>query len=183
MPQMMQKARLVMVMINRTSYQLSCELRKLTTHCCLRLDMRHYSFIALALFAALFIAGPATSQPTAVTTGGASHRDRVGPIVVLSDKVAVTTYHYDNLRTGWNPNETMLTSANFPRTFGILASITLDDQVDAQPLIVPNQTMFDGTKHDVVFVATASNTVYAIDASTGAILYSTNLGPPVPTPL
>ena len=25
---------------------------------------------------------------------------------------AVTTYHYDNYRTGWNPNETILTPAN-----------------------------------------------------------------------
>jgi hypothetical protein len=143
--------------------------------------MRHHSLIILALFLALFIAGPAAAQSHAAAKGRGA--DRVGPVVVLSDKVAVTTYHYDNLRTGWNPNETMLTAAKFPSPFGMLASVTLDDQVDAQPLIVPNQTIFDGTKHDVVYVATASNTVYAIDASTGAILYSRNLGPPVPTPL
>ncbi len=83
--------------------------------------------------------------------------------------VAVTTYHYDTLRTGWNNHETTLTATNFPSTFGILQTVTLDDQVDAQPLIVPGQTIAGGT-HDVVYVATESNTVYGIDASSGAII-------------
>ena len=49
---------------------------------------------------------------------------------------SVTTYHYDNLQTGWNNRETMLVAANFPKNFGIVATATLDDQVDAQPLVV-----------------------------------------------
>jgi hypothetical protein len=89
--------------------------------------------------------------------------------------INVTTYHYDNLRTGWNPNETQLT----PHTvqYGVggapfeMSSFTaLDDQVDAQPLI------YDG----VVYVATENNTLYAIDAASGAILRHRNFGPPVP---
>jgi hypothetical protein len=96
--------------------------------------------------------------------------------------VAVTTYHYDNFRTGWNNNETTLSAANFPSNFGILQTVTLDDQVDAQPLVVPGQTIAGGT-HDVVYVATESNSIYAIDANSGAILVHTNLGSPVPTPL
>ena len=96
--------------------------------------------------------------------------------------VAVTTYHYDTLRTGWNNHETTLTATNFPSTFGILQTVTLDDQVDAQPLIVPGQTIAGGT-HDVVYVATESNTVYGIDASSGAIILQRNLGSPVPAPL
>ncbi|MGH6847396.1 MAG: hypothetical protein ACREC0_08140, partial [Methylocella sp.] len=45
----------------------------------------------------------------------------------------VTTYHYDNQRTGWNPYETTLTQANVGQTtFGVVAQVTLDDQVDAQ---------------------------------------------------
>jgi hypothetical protein len=95
--------------------------------------------------------------------------------------VAVTTYHYDTLRTGWNNHETTLTATNFPSTFGILQTVTLDDQVDAQPLIVPGLTIAGGT-HDVVYVATESNTIYAIDASSGAILLQRNLGSPVPAP-
>ncbi len=84
--------------------------------------------------------------------------------------VNVVTYHSDNLRTGWNPNETVLTTSNVnSSTFGVLAQVTLDDQVDAQPLIVNN----------TVYVVTENNTVYAIDGGTGAILNSNNLGPPV----
>ena len=44
----------------------------------------------------------------------------------------------------------------------------LDDQIDAAPLVVPGLTIAGGV-HDVVYVETQSNTVYAIDASTGAI--------------
>ncbi len=49
--------------------------------------------------------------------------------------VAVTTYHYDNLRTGWNADEKKLTDARVSSPdFGLLHSVFLDDQVDAQPL-------------------------------------------------
>lgn len=100
---------------------------------------------------------------------------------------AVTTYHYDNLRTGWDPNEVKLNYANVgPSSFGPLLSVPLDDQVDTQPLVVPNETIVGGAapgKHDVVYVATEGNTIYAIDASSGAVLLSPKFGPPVPTPL
>jgi outer membrane protein assembly factor BamB len=78
--------------------------------------------------------------------------------------VNVVTYHYDTLRTGWNPNETILTTSNVnSSTFGVLAQVTVDDQVDAQPLIVNN----------TVYVVTENNTVYAIDGGTGAISIAT----------
>lgn len=101
---------------------------------------------------------------------------------------AVTTYHYDNLRTGWNSNEVKLGFDNVgSSSFALLPPVTLDDQVDTQPLIVPNETIDGGGpvagKHDVVYVATEGNTIYAIDASSGAILLSPNFGPPVPEPL
>ena len=52
----------------------------------------------------------------------------------------VITYHNDVQRTGWNQTETTLTPANvMPSTFGLLATTILDDQVDAQPLVVTNQ--------------------------------------------
>lgn len=101
---------------------------------------------------------------------------------------AITTYHYDNLRTGWNNDESTLTYRSVGGgSFGLLHSVPLDDQVDAQPLLVPNVTTTrgraSGSAHDVVYVATESNSVYAIDASSGAVLFQTNLGSPVPTPL
>jgi hypothetical protein len=102
-------------------------------------------------------------------------------------QTSVTTYHYDNNRTGWNQNESVLTPANVVKaTFGRLLNVTLDDQVDAQPLVVPGVLItagnYQGT-HDVVYVATEHNTVYAIDVHSGTILLNPNFGTPVSSPL
>ncbi len=94
----------------------------------------------------------------------------------------VTTYHNDTLRTGWNQNETFLTASAFPSAFRVTHTVSVDDQVDAQPLFMSALQIAGGT-HDVVYAVTESNTVYAIDAGSGAILVSRNLGPAVPNPL
>jgi hypothetical protein len=102
-------------------------------------------------------------------------------------QVSVTAYHYDNYRTGWNKGESTLTPAKVGSTyFGLLHTITLDEQVDAQPLVVPGVSITAGSYqgiHDVVYVVTENNTVYAIDVHSGTILLSVNFGPPVPSPL
>lgn len=102
-------------------------------------------------------------------------------------KEAVTTYHYDDLRTGWNSHEEKLTRAKVhsPK-FGLLHTVALDDQVDTQPLVMPHEKITAGPdpgEHDVVYVATENDTVYAIDAHSGAILLSPNFGPPVSWPI
>ena len=141
--------------------------------------------------------GADNSGAAAVTLYDYPRGDKPGQIIedaggpqaatVSLHKVAVTTYHYNNLRTGWNDQESVLTSENVNSgSFGLLNTVTLDDQVDAQPLLVPNETTTVGVapgKHDVVYVATENNTVYAIDASSGTLLFQQNLGSPVPTPL
>ena len=94
-------------------------------------------------------------------------------------QVNVLTHHSDSLRTGWNSSETKLTPAVVSGgTFGLLHQVTLDAQVDAQPLLVTGLTV-NGATHNVVYVATEGNSVYAIDASSGTILAHTNLGTPV----
>jgi len=102
-------------------------------------------------------------------------------------QTSVSTYHNDNYRTGWNQQETVLTPANVnSASFGLLQTVTLDDQVDGQPLVVPGVNITAGShqgKHDVVYVATEGNTVYAIDAESGTVLLSTNLGKPITRPL
>ncbi len=96
--------------------------------------------------------------------------------------ISVTTYHYDNYRTGWNQFETGLKPSDVSgANFGLLSSTTLDDQVDAQPLILGSQKVAGhGGKREVAYVATESDTVYAIDANTGHVLLSKNFGTPVP---
>ncbi len=97
---------------------------------------------------------------------------------------AVLTHHYDTGRTGWNKAETVLTPANVstPGGFGLLRSVVLDAQVDGQPLVVPGVVIAgdpNAGAHDVVYVATEGNTIYAIDPGTGAVLLSRNFGTPV----
>lgn len=95
----------------------------------------------------------------------------------------VVTYHNDAQRTGWNSTETTLTPVNVTAaTFGAVATVNLDDQVDAQPLVVTNQAISGAGTHTVVYVATEHNTIYAIDGSSGALLLSRNLGAPVASP-
>ena len=102
-------------------------------------------------------------------------------------QVSVTTYHYDNYRTGWNSKETALTVAAVHSTaFGVLGTVPLDDQADTQPLIVTGVNITAGNfkgVHNVVYVATENNSVYAIDMSSGKVLLNPNFGPPVVRPL
>ncbi len=98
----------------------------------------------------------------------------------------ITTYHNDAQRTGWNKLETSLKPCNVdPRSFGLLATLKdINGQIDAQPLIVTNQEieLAQGVRklYDVVvYVATSTNSVYAIDGTNGVILNERTLGIPV----
>ncbi|MGA7909015.1 MAG: hypothetical protein WCA16_16520 [Candidatus Sulfotelmatobacter sp.] len=107
--------------------------------------------------------------------------------LVPAAQVSVTTYHYDNLRTGWNSQETALTPNSVHSTsFGVLGTVALDDEADAQPLVVPGVNITAGRFkgiHDVVYVATQNNSIYAIDIATGKVLLKVNFGPPLALPL
>src|ERR1035441_404080 len=94
-------------------------------------------------------------------------------------QVSYTTQHNDNARTGDNLSETILNQSNVKTsTFGLLFKETVDDQVYATPLYVPNLTI-NGATHNAVFVATVNNTVYAFDADAGGTaLWSRNFGTP-----
>jgi len=105
----------------------------------------------------------------------------------VSAQTAVPTYHNDNYRTGWNSSETALTHASVgSQQFGLLFNVVVDDQVEAQPLVVPGVKITQGSYqgiHDVVYVVTDNDTVYAIDAGSGIILLSKHLGTPVLSPV
>jgi hypothetical protein len=132
-------------------------------------DGKHYRICSTALLAVAFIAFMRASALLAVA------------------QTAITTYHYNNNRTGWNQTETVLTPANVASpTFGLVQKVTLDDQVDAQPLVVPGVLITAGNNpgtHDVAYVVTENNSVYAIDVHSGTVLLSPNFGTPVSSPL
>jgi outer membrane protein assembly factor BamB len=99
--------------------------------------------------------------------------------IVAAAQVNVYTRSNDNARTGANLQETILTPANVSSTnFGKLYTIPTDGQIYAQPLYVSNLAIAGGT-HNVVFVASMLNTVYALDADTGATLWTQNYGSPI----
>ena len=82
---------------------------------------------------------------------------------------------------GANLSETLLTPANVnPASFGRIFSLPVDAAIYAQPLYVPNITV-NGKIHNVVYVATMKDSVYAFDAdSPGAPLWAINYANAIP---
>jgi len=107
----------------------------------------------------------------------------INTCVAQSTMVPVVTRAYDNNRTGWNPNETVLTQANV-KAKGVrritIIPLTGDARgMEAQPLILPKVKLADGTTHDVMVLPSMANVVRGVDAYTGAGLWSVTLGTPV----
>jgi len=98
-------------------------------------------------------------------------------------QVNVLTQHNDNGRTGQNLKENVLNTVNVnTATFGKLFSRAVDGNIFAQPLYVSKLNIAGGV-YNVIFVATAHNTVFAFDAddpNNSGALWSVSLGPSVP---
>ena len=93
---------------------------------------------------------------------------------LLTAQVPVTTYQYDNNRSGMNAQETILTPSNVnDQQFGKLNTFSVQGYVYAQPLYVPNLDI-NGTSHNVLFVATEHDQVYAFDVNSGQQLWHTS---------
>jgi hypothetical protein len=118
-----------------------------------------------------------------VALAGSASAEPVVPAPIATP-LTVLTQHNNNARTGANLRETTLTTANVNvKTFGKLFTRSVDGYLYAQPLYVPALHIPYKGVHNVVFLATAHNSVYAFDADdpkAAAPLWKINLGPSVP---
>jgi hypothetical protein len=91
-------------------------------------------------------------------------------------QTSLTTSRGDNTRSAADTNETLLTPGNVNKNnFGRLFSVPVDYEVLAQPLYVPNVLIntgpYQGTMHNVVYVASQMDSLYAFDADNGTQLW------------
>jgi hypothetical protein len=114
----------------------------------------------------LYTAGSAGVH-TIVATSAANSTQTAAATVAVTDLAGVYTYHNDLSRDGVNSQEYALTTANVTSSFGKLASCAVDGAIYAQPLWVANVTV-SGAKHNIVFVATEHDSLFAFDADSTA---------------
>ena len=131
---------------------------------------------ALLLVVALAACSGKSGGTTATTgTPGTPGSGGGGVDPTPAQPTDIVTYKYDLGRTGQDLTESVLTLANVnPQSFGLQRVLTTDGKVDAQPLYLSGLTV-QGAKHNVLFVATESDSVYAFDSDSGALLWHVSL--------
>ena len=103
--------------------------------------------------------GSVTSNAATLTIGAASSSD-------------ITTFKVDVARTGQNLHETTLTPSNVNAgNFGKVGFFPVDGKIDAQPLYVSNLSIAGQGTHNVLYIVTEHDSVYAFDAASGAVLW------------
>jgi len=110
--------------------------------------------------------GQTSSSPPASAGGG---------IPTPTQHTDVVTYKNDLARTGQNLTESVLTLSNVNAShFGLLRTLAADGNVDATPLYLSALTV-QGAAHNVAFIATEGDSVYAYDSDSGTLLWHASL--------
>lgn len=129
--------------------------------------------VSRVLFALLFLlagCSGSTSQSGNNGNGGSGGTPPPSP-----NQTDVTTYHNDLARTGQNLTEMVLTTSNVSsQGFGLLHNLMVDGKVDAEPLYLSHLSIA-GATHNVVFIATEHDSVYAFDSDSGTQLWKVSL--------
>lgn len=120
--------------------------------------------------AANAVTGASTVSVTG-QSGMLSHSGSIALTIAAPSGQDAVTYHMDTARTGLNAKETKLTLANVrSTTFGKLNVLAADGKVDAEPLYLSGVTI-KGAMHNVLYVVTEHDSVYAFDADDGTQLW------------
>ncbi len=113
------------------------------------------------------------AKGTITLTGTSGSLSHTATVALMANAIPfdVTTYHYDNSRDGLNASETTLTLSNVNSTsFGKIGFDTTDDRDDGMPLYLSGMTI-NGQTHNVLYLTTEHDSVYAFDADDGTQLW------------
>ena len=145
------------------------------------------SLIAFAAHVIIYKSKESSPKPapiTPATTPAIAAANRYFEKTCIGQENAVITQHNDNNRSGANLNEVILNTSNVnPNRFGKLFTRRVDGQIYAQPLYLCNVNI--SGVHNVIYVATMHNTVYAFDAddpNSSRPLWIAHLGSSIPLP-
>jgi len=143
----------------------------------IRVNFRAAAALPLLLSAALLGAcgGGGGDSASSTSTTPTPPTPPTGGGTTPTTPTDILTYKYDLSRSGSNTTESVLTASNVNATsFGLLRFLPADGKVDAQPLYLSGLTV-NGATHNVVYVASENDTVYAYDADSGAVLWQVSL--------
>ncbi|MGA7220739.1 MAG: choice-of-anchor D domain-containing protein, partial [Candidatus Sulfotelmatobacter sp.] len=113
----------------------------------------------------LYTAPSAAGSHVVAATSTANKSEAASVPIFVTSYAGTFVYHNDNARTGQNLTETVLTTGNVNTTqFGKVFSDPVDGQIYAEPLYVQGVSIAGQGVHNVVYVATENDSVYAFDA-------------------
>ncbi|MGC2646696.1 MAG: hypothetical protein WA261_10505, partial [Candidatus Sulfotelmatobacter sp.] len=109
------------------------------------------------------------SAPRAITYLALLFLTMLFAALPLLGQTPITTWHYDNGRSGADTTETLLTPSNVnTKSFGKLFTLPVDGYIVGHPLYLPGISISGQGTHNVVYVATMHDSVYAFDADSGS---------------
>jgi hypothetical protein len=112
---------------------------------------------------------PAGSFTATATGTSGTQTNSVQLVVNLLAQTPVTTWHYDNARTSADTSETILNPTNVnSSSFGLLATLPVDGFVVGHPLYLPQVNVLNQGVHNVLYVATMHDSVFAFDADSSS---------------